>query len=132
MTTAKTKRDLIEGNAEPQADGKVALHWGEGQPPIIAQGQTQPAQGSRCTFAIRPEKVAISKTRPEDRSNAIQGKIEDIAYLGNLSTYSVLLPGGTRIKAQTANNRRIARRELTWEDDVWLSWTETAGLVLDR
>ena len=34
------------------------------------------------------------------------------------------------IKAQTANTRRISRRNFTWEDPVWLSWTATAGVLL--
>jgi putrescine transport system ATP-binding protein len=34
------------------------------------------------------------------------------------------------MKAQAANNRRLSRRSFTWEDEVWLSWTDTAGLVL--
>ncbi len=124
--------NLIEGNASPRGDGKTLLHWAEGQPPLVAECPHAPETQARCTFAIRPEKVSISKDRPSDRTNVIQGRIEDIAYLGSLSVYSVLLANGTRVKAQTANNRRLSRRELTWEDDVWLSWTETAGIVLDK
>lgn len=74
--------------------------------------------------------MTISSERPADAANAIQGKVHDIAYLGNLSTYHVELPDGTIIKAQTANTRRISRRSFTWEDPVWLSWTATAAVLL--
>ncbi len=124
--------NLIKGNASHRDDGKTMLHWAEGQPPIVAECPHAPSIEAHCTFSIRPEKVAISRKRPENRTNTIQGKIEDIAYLGNMSTYKVVLSDGTRVKAQTANNRRIARRELSWEDEVWLSWTETAGIILDK
>lgn len=120
--------NLIEGNAEPHSEDRVAIHWAEGQAPVIASGS---GTGKR-TFAIRPEKITIGKERDDTRPNAVQGKIEDIAYLGNMSTYKVVLPNGTRMKVQTANTRRIARRALTWEDEVWLGWSETAGIVLDR
>jgi putrescine transport system ATP-binding protein len=60
----------------------------------------------------------------------VQGKILDIAYLGNLSTYHVELGDGVIIKAQTSNTRRLSRRSFTWEDPVWLSWTATAGVLL--
>jgi putrescine transport system ATP-binding protein len=60
----------------------------------------------------------------------LQGRILDIAYLGNVSTYHVELDNGIIMKAQMANNRRISRRDLTWDDQVWVSFTETAGLVL--
>ena len=43
------------------------------------------------------------------RANAVQGKILDIAYLGNLSTYHVELPNGQIVKSQAANTRRLSR-----------------------
>jgi len=64
--------------------------------------------------------------------NAVQGTVLDIAYLGNLSTYHVQLAGGQVIKAQTANTRRLSRRTITWEDKVWISWSATAGVLLER
>lgn len=119
--------NLIEGHATV-TDGKAAISWAEGQAPITAA--TDIKADGKCTFAIRPEKVAISPEEPQDRSNKVKGKVLDIAYLGNISTYHVELPDGKVIKAQTANDRRIARRSFTWEDAVWLSWTDTAGVVL--
>ena len=122
--------NLVHGKAHMQGD-KVEVHWAEGQPPIIGTPNAPITEGAECHFAIRPEKVAISTERP-DAPNAIQGRIHDIAYLGNISTYHVQLADGSIFKAQTANNRRLARRTLTWEDEVWLSFTDTAGLILDR
>ncbi len=124
--------NLIEGNAKLRGDGKAELSWAEGQPALVTECPRASDIKARCTFAIRPEKVNISKERHTDCTNVIRGEIHDIAYLGNISTYKVKLSNGTMIRVQTSNNRRIARRELTWGDDVWLSWTETAGIVLDR
>jgi len=76
--------------------------------------------------------VAISAEEPQDAANKIAGKVLDIAYLGNISTYHVELPTGHVIKAQTANTRRLSRRQITWEDPVWISWTDTAGVLLER
>ncbi|MFT6024912.1 MAG: putrescine transport system ATP-binding protein [Ascidiaceihabitans sp.] len=89
------------------------------------------SDGQACHLAIRPEKVAIHAERP-DADNTVQGKVLDIAYLGNLSTYHVELPSGQIIKAQSANTRRISRRTFTWEDPVWVSWTATAGVLLEQ
>ncbi|MGB7268741.1 MAG: ABC transporter ATP-binding protein [Albidovulum sp.] len=122
--------NLIRGKAHAGTDEKMAIHWAEGQPPIIGTPATPLAPGTDVTFAIRPEKVAITTERPADMANTIQGKILDIAYLGNISTYHVELASGEIFKAQATNNRRIARRNYTWDDEVWLSWTDTAGIVL--
>ncbi len=124
--------NIIEGRATSQGDETYQIDWAEGQPPLTASSVTQLTHGQGCHLAIRPEKVAISAERPVDAINAIQGKVHDIAYLGNLSTYHVELPNGTIIKAQTANTRRISRRSFTWEDPVWLSWTATAAVLLEN
>ncbi len=121
--------NIIQGRATQSGD-KVQVSWAKGQPPITAITAKSFATDQTCWLAIRPEKVAISADQPQS-SNAVQGKILDIAYLGNISTYHVQLASGHVIKAQTANTRRIARRTFTWEDDVWLSWSETAGVLLD-
>jgi len=122
--------NLIEGRATATEDDRYQIDWSEGQQPLAGTSPKGFSQGQACHLAIRPEKIAISTDKPTDADNAVQGKVLDIAYLGNLSTYHVELPSGTVIKAQTSNTRRIARRSFTWEDPVWLSWTATAGVLL--
>lgn len=122
---------IIEGTAKPVGDGLYEVHWGDGRAPLVTECARPFSDGQTCFLAIRPEKVAIHAEKP-DAPNAVQGKILDIAYLGNLSTYHVELPDGQIIKAQTANTRRIARRGFTWEDAVWLGWTDTAAVLLER
>lgn len=122
--------NIIQGRAAAQGGGRYAIDWAEGQPPIIATSADGLAPGTAVHFAIRPEKVVISAERPADRANAIEGQILDIAYLGNISTYKVQLAGGRIVKSQITNDRRLAQRSFTWDDRVWLSFTETAGIVL--
>ena len=121
--------NIIEGRVEANGDS-VSLNWAEGQPALVGSANQPISKGASAAMAIRPEKIAISSEKPTDRTNVLQGKVLDIAYLGNISTYHVQLDNGTVIKAQIANTRRIARRNFTWEDPVWLSWTDTAGIVL--
>ena len=125
--------NLIEGTVEVQdksaASTAMKIKWSPTEPAINASSDTPPPAASTVTFAIRPEKVAISSEAP-NAANVMQGKILDIAYLGNISTYHVEVAPNIIIKAQATNNRRISRRNLTWEDHVYLSWTDTAGVVL--
>ncbi|OSQ53192.1 ABC transporter ATP-binding protein [Marivita geojedonensis] len=123
--------NIISGRAKPTGE-KVAIQWAEGQPDILGTTTTKFDAGQEIHFAIRPEKVAISTEEPLDAANKLQGKVLDIAYLGNISTYHVELPTGHVIKAQTANTRRLSRRQITWEDPVWISFTDTAGVLLER
>ncbi|MBO9407401.1 ABC transporter ATP-binding protein [Shimia sp. R9_1] len=123
--------NLITGKADPKGD-VLQMHWAEAQPAIVGAPLVGAQAGQDLHYAIRPEKVSISAEKPVEAANAVQGKVLDIAYLGNISTYHVELAGGQIIKAQAANNRRISRRAFTWEDEVWLSWTATAGVFLER
>ncbi|WP_407494104.1 ABC transporter ATP-binding protein [Pseudooceanicola sp. MF1-13] len=122
--------NIIEGKAHQVGD-RVQVDWAEDQPSLAAKTDKNFGLAATCYLAIRPEKVSISAERPTG-ANVLQGEILDIAYLGNLSTYHVKLPTGHIIKAQQANTRRISRRPFTWEDKVWVSWSETAAVVLDR
>ncbi|WP_109465356.1 ABC transporter ATP-binding protein [Albibacillus kandeliae] len=124
--------NIIEGKTTLIEDGQYQIDWAEGQMPLHAASSQPFDKGQTCFVAIRPEKVAISAEKPQAADNIVQGKVLDIAYLGNLSTYHVELADGTIIKSQTANTRRIARRSFTWGDTVWLSWTATAGVMLAR
>ncbi|MCV6593122.1 MAG: ABC transporter ATP-binding protein [Silicimonas sp.] len=120
--------NLVEGRAT--AVGEAAeFVWGEGQPSLVGMPGGGVQADRAATFAIRPEKIAISRDEPEAR-NRVHGKIIDIGYLGNLSTYHVQLPTGAMLTCEVGNRSRVARRDFTWEDEVWLSWTETAGMVL--
>ena len=123
--------NLIPGSVLELGEG-AALAWSEGKAPLLGQPGASLAKGQNATFAIRPEKIAISADEPQDRHNRVQGKILDIGYLGNLSTYHVELPEGPVIKCEVGNRSRVERRDFTWEDEVWLSWSDTAGLVLAR
>ncbi len=120
--------NLIEGRVAAAGDS-VELSWGEGGSSVFGPPGAELSKGDTATFAIRPEKIAISREEPEAK-NRLRGKILDIGYLGNLSTYHVEVPGGPVIKCEVGNRSRVSRRDFTWNDEVWLSWTDTAGLVL--
>jgi len=124
---------LASAQASPQpveaAPGGLEIHWHESAAPLIASNGDPALDGQTVTLSLRPEKMSISKTRP-DAANVLHGKVVDIAYLGNISTYHVELVDGLKIKAQATNTRRVSQRDITWEDDVWISFRDTAGVVL--
>ena len=124
--------NILQGVAQTQNSDGIDIHWAEGQPPLHAKSDLSVADGQTVNLAIRPEKITISSERPSGEVNVVHGQIIDIAYLGNISTYHVKLPNGAMIKAQATNTRRLSRRNYTWEDEVWLSWTQTAGSVLEH
>ena len=124
--------NILDGVLKPVGEGLFELRLGEGATSVVAASDRPFADGQTAHLAIRPEKVAIHSAEPTGVDNLLKGRVLDIAYLGNLSTYHVELPGGRIVKAQTANTRRLARRDITWDDEVWISWTNTAGVLLEQ
>ncbi|NNE89380.1 MAG: ABC transporter ATP-binding protein [Silicimonas sp.] len=120
--------NLIEGRVSAVSP-VTELSWGEGRAPVAGQAGGVLSLGASATFAIRPEKIAISRHAPDTR-NRVQGTVLDIGYLGNLSTYHVEVGKGCVITCEVGNRSRLNRRDFTWEDKVWLSWSDDAGLVL--
>jgi putrescine transport system ATP-binding protein len=122
--------NIIEGRATRADDEHYSIAWAEGLPPLTAACQIDLTPDAAVHYAIRPEKINVTADKPKDRTNAVRGKVVDIGYLGNISTYHVRLTTGQMMKAQIANTQRIDRRNFSWEDEVWLSWRDTAGIVL--
>ena len=123
--------NIISGTAKPESR-QISIVWDADHAPIIAPSDASFGTDDTIHFAIRPEKVGISAEKPAASENSYQGKILDIAYLGNISTYHVELPSGHIIKAQTANTQRLSERGLTWEDTVWVYFQGSAGVLLKR
>ena len=83
---------------------------------------------------IRPEKIIISKNKPKDYNNdapqnCIKGIVEDIAYLGGLSTYHVRTANNHIVKSTDFNIERKANNP-SWNDEVYLSWEPESVMVL--
>ncbi len=87
--------------------------------------------GMDITLAIRPEKLAISREKPEGL-NALQGVVNDLGYFGKDSLYKVQLPTGTILFANSVNARRTGENDrlAVWDDKVWLSFEPASAILL--
>ena len=81
--------------------------------------------------ALRPEKINIGREAPADtRENCVQGVVDGIAYMGDVSVFNVKLASGRMVKVTRPNLIRREEDTLTWDDEVWLSWHPASGVVL--
>jgi len=86
--------------------------------------------GAHVAVAVRPEKMVITHEPPESEENRLTGTIREIAYMGDLSIYLVELDTGKTVKVTMPNLVRSAEQRLTWDDQVFLTWHDTAAVVL--
>jgi putrescine transport system ATP-binding protein len=100
-------------------------------------GEIFVGHGVTCTlnqqlwYALRPEKIRLSRKRPEGR-NVFAAMVEEVAYMGNLSVYRLRLPTGRVIRATQANLDRYSEDRISWDENVFASWDDVAGVVLTR
>lgn len=89
--------------------------------------------------AVRPEKMEIQRGLPADSEretlaevgfNQAEGVIEDLAYLGSLTTYHVKLTSGAMVKVTRTNAARHNAAQLTWGDKVVVWWCGSDVVVL--
>jgi putrescine transport system ATP-binding protein len=84
------------------------------------------------TVALRPEKIALRRERPESARNCVGGKIEEMSYFGATTVYRVRLASGLMLAVSEANTARHTENALTWGDVVWASWAPEAPVVLTQ
>ena len=85
--------------------------------------------------AVRPEKIQISKNRPDVRVNLFRGKVREIAYFGRYNTFMVEIPGGHLLKITETNTTRndgSGGGAVTWDDPVFVWWDDSAPVVLTQ
>ena len=107
--------------AAPDLDAEI--HVGHGV--SCALNQT-------VSFAIRPEKLRVSRERPDQPHNVWKAMVEEVAYLGNLSIFRLKLGSGKLVQATKANLSRFDDDAISWDEAVWVSWEDTAGVVLTQ
>jgi putrescine transport system ATP-binding protein len=122
--------NIFEGRVADPAAGLIAV---EAAPAPVAAGRAlSAASGAPIGVALRPEKLVIE--RRDEASplgeNYVDGVVEDIAYMGDISIYRVRLPGGVLVKATRTNRVRLQSQTIVWEDPVRLSWDRQAVVPL--
>jgi len=122
--------NILQGVYKGQNEVGTQLQSEDSNSIVFATQEVDASPGDKMWFAIRPEKLEISKKKPSDDHNILRGKIEDIAYGGSFSTYHVRLQNDRILKAIRANRERTEEHHLTWEDEVYLQWAPHSAVVL--
>jgi len=121
--------NLFEGKLSVDEPDRCAVDTGIGE---IQVGHGVPGHlGMVVTLAVRPEKIEISKQRPDGvAANLFTGTVKEIAYFGSYNTYIVQASNGSKLKITEANTSRQDLSDITWEDNVFFWWNDKAGVVL--
>jgi putrescine transport system ATP-binding protein len=123
--------NLFEGHIVEDEPGHVLISAPEAGTEIYIDHGISSAPGAKVWVAIRPEKMDLSKTRPDDNGrNSAPGIVKGIAYMGNLSVYLIKLDSGKEVKVTMSNQRRAAEHAIDWDDRVYVTWHANSPVAL--
>lgn len=123
--------NIIEASVERVMPGELTLKSDVLAAELRLSLAADVKAGDRVAVALRPEKIRIGKEPlSEIHANCAQGVVYDIAYLGDLSVYHVHLENGFVLKAAKTNISRQIDPPIGWDDQVYVSWTADAGVLL--
>lgn len=129
--------NLITGEVTGIEDEYVQLRCQQGGGKFFEIDSTfhfPPTLGKKLTVSLRPEKIAITRSKPrnQDDFNVLQGTIEDILYLGSHTQYIVRV-GELRFRVFSQHKRvYFDEKALDWEEEVWLFWHDTDSWLIDE
>jgi putrescine transport system ATP-binding protein len=134
--------NILEGTVSTSLEG-ATFAGPEFSDPIPVEGED--LVSGPAALAIRPEKLRIALDEPPGEAGLakVTGRVWDIGYLGDVSIFHVRLsdevcegepedPSVPIMRATIANTTRLVERPIAWNDQVWLSWDKTAGVVLTQ
>jgi putrescine transport system ATP-binding protein len=124
--------NMVEGVVTEDEPDHVRIRSNELGADIYVGHGVDCAPEQTLWWAIRPEKMVLSRERPAGKNgaNVTMGVVEEIAYLGDISVYQVALESGKRIRVSQTNSVRGNPDAITWEEQVYVTWDEDAGSVL--
>jgi len=87
--------------------------------------------GQQVWISLRPEKVRLAKEPANGtRVNQLRGIVWELGYLGNRSTYQIKTTSGKLVTVFAQNERRTSSALIDWNDEVFVSWSADAAVLL--
>ena len=123
--------NLFEGTVSGCTDGLVSVRCVEIDTELLVDDSGSYSVGQRVWVALRPEKVRLAKQPVNGaRINQLRGTVWELGYLGNRSTYQIKTTSGKLVTVFAQNERRTSEAAIDWSDEVFVSWSADAAVVL--
>jgi spermidine/putrescine transport system ATP-binding protein len=98
---------------------------------VSAPAREGAQRGQKGVLALRPEQVRIgAPASHQDLKNHFGGRVHDFLYVGDVTTYIVELPNGTRLEALLPNSAPGRATFFEVGDAVKVAWRHDAGNFL--
>ncbi|MCA2011356.1 ABC transporter ATP-binding protein [Pararhodobacter sp. CCB-MM2] len=122
--------NLIEGKAGPAAPDLMRVETDD-LGPVVVPPTAGLTQGQTVWLAIRPERVWLTREPRPDIANSVPGVVQDMGYVGHMSSYVVRLANGRLIRVTQANESR-RDTPITWDEQVHVGFEPSDFRVLTQ
>lgn len=122
--------NMFEGVVTEDEDDHIRMRSVEADCDIYVSHGVDCAPEQTLWYSVRPEKLTLSRERPEGDANIARGIVLDVAYLGDISMYRIRLASGKVVHATKTNATRYDVDAISWDEHVYISWASDAGAVL--
>jgi spermidine/putrescine transport system ATP-binding protein len=95
---------------------------------IYAESNRTFTNGQQVTVAVRPEKLRLNIETKD--GNNIQGRVEEVIYIGTDTHYGVRFPGGQKARVREQNVAQTNTENAQTGDEVSVSFTHVSPRIL--
>ncbi|PTX01197.1 ABC transporter ATP-binding protein [Pararhodobacter aggregans] len=120
--------NLFEGRVGPAAPDLMRVET-EDLGPVVAPPVAGLTQGQTIWLAMRPERAWLTRERPAESVNCVPGVVQDMGYVGHMSSYMVKLANGRLVRVTQANEGR-RDNPISWDEQVHVSFEPADFRVL--
>src|SRR5580700_5567825 len=123
--------NLFEGTVSSSDPGLITVRCAEIGGELVVDDAGHFSVGQRVWVALRPEKARLGKQPVSAaRVNQLRGTVWELGYLGNHSIYQIKTATGKVVTVFAQNERRTSEAAIDWSDEVYVSWSADAAVVL--
>ncbi len=125
--------NLFEGTVRVCEGGLITVRCDETASELVVDDGRSYDIGQRVWVSVRPEKLRLgTQSMQGARVNQLRGTVWELGYLGNRSTYQIRTTSGKLVTVFAQNERRTAEAAIDWSDEVFVSWSADAAVVLQH
>lgn len=126
--------NFLDGTVYQKTSDEYSLLQVDGLPNILCYNDKKLAVNDLVHLSIRPEKIFISREKPEQKPylNMFQGETDDVIYKGDHTKFWVRVDDYRFSVIQQHNRFLLDETPIEWQEKVWISWHANDGFMLER
>jgi putrescine transport system ATP-binding protein len=124
--------NTFEGRLIEDEPSYVRIECSDLEAPIYVDHGVSSAPDATVWAAIRPEKIQVSREKPDTPDNWASAVVRDIAYMGDMSIFLLKLDSGKVVRVTQPNVYRHADDRITWDERVYLHWRPESPVVVTK